>query len=291
MLVRFQNPVTYLTNPIGDRLPPEVVKAFVALGYAQRGEPEEAMERAQNALGGGRLNFIIEHVGDLTHRMTHMLKFIVPDDGYGYVKDKVDKTLPTLQHTYAFARNFRANMESSARYYNVPLSEYMLRVNEALAAYAAAHAKLPVYNHAQWLAREAAIALGQQNFLRAELRLSSLEKMLKTRTTWWEAATAYQLDANGQPMLYQGPSSPLQSNPRKQITAETARLHLKNRTRYKTLNKLAEDPRVEEIWDEDRDGLWASLVPGYNWDGCSCIHESTAAELIDAMRYVTKNEP
>jgi hypothetical protein len=80
------------------------------------------------------------------------------------------------------------------------------------------------------------------------------------------------------------------TNPTSKKLAEVARLHLKNKTRYKTLNKLAEDPRIEEIWDEGRDGLWASLAPGYNWDGSSSIHESTAGELIEAMRGVTRGD-
>jgi hypothetical protein len=204
--MRFQNPINYLNNPVGDRLPPEVVKAFVALGNAQRygtKSPEQLMTQAQDALGGGRLNFIIEHVGDLTHRMTHLLRWNPPDDGYGYVKDKVDKTYHYLEHTHAFARDFRENMESNARHYNVPLTAYMKRVNETLAAYAAAHAKLLVYNRAQYLAREAAVALGHQNFQRAELYLSGLTRLLKTRESWWEAATAYVLNARGEPMLYE----------------------------------------------------------------------------------------
>lgn len=39
----------------------------VELADAQRDEPEEAMNRAQSALGGGLASFVIEHVGDLNH--------------------------------------------------------------------------------------------------------------------------------------------------------------------------------------------------------------------------------
>ena len=206
--MRFQNPVEYLNNPIGDRLPPEVTKAFVALGNAQRygvNSPEELMVQAQHALGGGSLHFLIEHVGDLTHRMTHMLGpgWHPPRDGYGYVKDKVAKTLGELRQTHGVARRHQENMVNNAEFHQIPLPQYMMKVNQTVKAYATAHAKLPVYNRAQYLAREAAVSLGRQDFRMAELYLSGLERMLKTRESWWAAATEYRLAPNGQPMLYE----------------------------------------------------------------------------------------
>lgn len=52
---------------------------------------------------------------------------------------------------------------------------------------------------------------------------------------------------------------------------QTAR-HPRNKTKYASLDKLAADPRIVEIWDEDEDGIWAQLAPGYNFEGCSCLH-------------------
>lgn len=204
--MRFANPIDYLTNSVGDRLPPEVLSAFVALGNAQRygaNSPEQLMVQAQHALGGGVLNFVIEHVGDIPHRMTHMLGWNPPNDGYEYVENKVAKTLVVLRNAYGFEREHKQNMANNAKYYKIPLAEYMTKVNATLTAYANAHAKLPVYNRAQYMAREAAVALGQQNFYRAELYLSGLERMLKTEESWWAAATTYKLDASGRPMLYE----------------------------------------------------------------------------------------
>ncbi len=66
-------------------------------------------------------------------------------------------------------------------------------------------------------------------------------------------------------------------------------MHPKNKTRYKTLDKLAADPRVKEVWSEEYagDGIWASLVPGYNLDGCSCVHEWSAGDLVRSFGLVT----
>lgn len=205
--MRLGNPIDYLsgarltTNPVGDSLPPQVVKAFAALGDAQRGLPEEAMLRAQHTMGGGALSWAIEHTGDITHRMTHMLAWTLPRDGYEIVYDKVEKVLRDLRNS-CFARKHRENMESNARYCKTPLRIYMAEVNVALQAYADAHSALTVYNRAQWLARSAAVQLGMQNFSAAERSLSGLERMLETEKSWWEAATSYSLDRQGRPMLY-----------------------------------------------------------------------------------------
>lgn len=41
---------------VKDGLPPEVVKAFLAIADMQRGKPEFAMLRVQRAMGGGVLS-------------------------------------------------------------------------------------------------------------------------------------------------------------------------------------------------------------------------------------------
>jgi hypothetical protein len=205
--MRLANPVTYFTNPLGDPLPPQVVRAFVALGDAQRGVPEQAMLRVHRAMdGGGPLWMPVENVGDLTHRMTHMLtwsRYPCDWDGYPYVLDKVASTLRDLRHKYGFERDYRENLKANADYAGVPLELHAQRVREALREYAHAHSRLPVYNRAQWLARQAAVNLGLERFDVAERYLAGLERMLKTPESWCAAATEYRLAPNGQPMLYE----------------------------------------------------------------------------------------
>lgn len=53
-----------------------------------------------------------------------------------------------------------------------------------------------------------------------------------------------------------------------------------NKTGLKTLDKLAKDPRIDEIWSEGSDGYWGGLREGYNWNGCSCIHEWSVRDLM-----------
>lgn len=60
---------------------------------------------------------------------------------------------------------------------------------------------------------------------------------------------------------------------------------IKNKTKYKSLDKIALDPRVVSIWDEGDDGLWIELAKGYNSDGASCVHEWNVKDLIQAFKY------
>lgn len=62
--------------------------------------------------------------------------------------------------------------------------------------------------------------------------------------------------------------------------------HPKNKTGRKSLDRMARDPRIDEIWHEGEDGYFANLVRGYNWDGCSSIHEYTIADLYRALSCV-----
>jgi len=60
--------------------------------------------------------------------------------------------------------------------------------------------------------------------------------------------------------------------------------HPKNKTRYRSLDKIAADPRVVEIWDEDEDGIWVQLAKGWNWDDVSCVHEWRVRDVIRAFK-------
>jgi hypothetical protein len=64
-----------------------------------------------------------------------------------------------------------------------------------------------------------------------------------------------------------------------------------NRTRYKSLDRMAKDPRIREIWEEGKDGLWVSLSPGYSAEGTSGLHEYTVRDLLKARERIEKGEP
>jgi hypothetical protein len=68
------------------------------------------------------------------------------------------------------------------------------------------------------------------------------------------------------------------------VARPTTLRHPKNKTRYRSLDKIAADSRVVEIWDEGEDGIWVQLVDGWNWDDVSCVHEWRVRDVLRAFR-------
>jgi len=63
----------------------------------------------------------------------------------------------------------------------------------------------------------------------------------------------------------------------------------------KTLQRLLDDPRVDEILDErgDRNGYWVYLKQPY-WNcstETSCVHELTVAQVMHEMRHHVEIRP
>lgn len=152
--------------------------AFRSLADAQRGAPERAMIRAQEANGGGVVSYAAEHLGDLTHRMAeHGGRF-----GREFVEPKVRRVLKLLRSEYGFAREHEENMRANARARGTSPDEHLERANDALAKYAAEHRKLTVYNEMQRAARDAAVAFGERDWVTAERQLSIIEAALDDGT-------------------------------------------------------------------------------------------------------------
>jgi hypothetical protein len=189
-------------------LPPQVIKAFVELGDAQRGLPESAMLAVHDAMGGGILNPVVENVGDIIHRMTHMIGWWpdpVSSTGLDYVENKVSSSLRYLTNKYGFEREFRENIVNNAKYDGRDPKAMKAAIDKALARYAYEHGKLPVYNHPQYLARGAAIAVGKQDFPKAVAYLKGLKGLTRDPKKWAKAASAYRLGPNGEVLQYPWP--------------------------------------------------------------------------------------
>lgn len=155
---------------------------FHSVGDTQRGEPERAMIDAQMLMGGGVMNVAVEHIGDLTHRMTESPTFETA--GYEFVKEKVDKATRWLNNPYGFEREFEDNIRNNAAYHKVDEAQFRQQVYAALNRYADAHEKVPVFNEAQRVARDAAIALGRRRFADVSDALATLKSHLETREDW-----------------------------------------------------------------------------------------------------------
>lgn len=189
-------------------LPESVREAFVAMGEQQRGIPESAMNAYQREIQGGVMGYSIEHVGDLSHRMTHMLKWGDGNTGREYIIEKIDKIERTLTNPYGFDKEHGENLAVNARLDGVDLDQFRATADSLLTKYADAHAALPVYNRAQWLARESAIQLGRQNTWNAVDAMRELRGMADDAAEWNRHATTYRLGPDGKPLRYESDRKP-----------------------------------------------------------------------------------
>tara|TARA_R100001129_G_C5272949_1_gene234667 strand:+ start:11 stop:1051 length:1041 start_codon:yes stop_codon:yes gene_type:complete len=160
---------------------------FQKIARIQRDLPETAMEKAQEAIGGV-INPVIEHTGDLTHRLTKNFGSAVgarsPSQRvsalrmmHGDVAPKLDHMLRRLNYPYGFEKEFAENLIDNADYYGIPLDQYKKTVYTALQKYADEHKKIPVFNELQKLSRDAAIAVGERNFNKARRLLERLKEI------------------------------------------------------------------------------------------------------------------
>ncbi len=155
---------------------------FFSLARMQRDLPEKAMLKVQHAIGGGVMNSAVEHVGDLSHRGWEKATF--PSAGYEFFKPKVTHMIDLLTNGYGFKREFEENIVNNANYLKVDVNAFREKVYQALENYANEHAKLPTYNHAQELAKEAAVSLGRRDFSTTVKCLKELMSHLGSRQEW-----------------------------------------------------------------------------------------------------------
>lgn len=60
----------------------------------------------------------------------------------------------------------------------------------------------------------------------------------------------------------------------------------------KTLEKLKQDPRVKDAWEEGEDGYWVTARGGWSFDfygdNSHTIHEMTTRDLLRQFRTIRK---
>jgi len=155
---------------------------FIDLASLQRDAPEHAMLKVQFAMSGGVISPVVEHVGDLIHRMTEEPTF--SSAGYEFVKPKVERCLRMLKNGYGFGREFLENITNNARILKQDPREFKKKIIDALEEYSKEHEQLPTYNRAQKLAQMAAVSLGRLKFSTTIQCLEMLNTHLINRDEW-----------------------------------------------------------------------------------------------------------
>lgn len=169
-------------------LPTDILQRYEETGLAQRGAPEIAMTQAQRANGGGVLNYVLEHGGDLSNRASPAHNY---EWAKGEAKYKAENVLRQLKHPYGFAREAEENIRDNARYKGVTVEEHKAKLDKALKEYADAHKALKVYNPVQKAGRDAAVAIGEGRYDDAINHLERFIEMTQTQESFNEALSQY----------------------------------------------------------------------------------------------------
>lgn len=149
----------------------EAQQAFIALGDGQRGTPEHIMRNIQRMFRGSGVLFLIEHIGDLTHRLSDPSGVRSGNWSPDYAVPKITEMFTALKrNNYTRETFFDDITRNGADAKGVEME--MLRYSEA-------HKKLRVYNAAQYHAREAAVELGLLNFDNVQRHLDILNRMVR----------------------------------------------------------------------------------------------------------------
>jgi GNAT superfamily N-acetyltransferase len=176
--------------------PEEIKKAFYEMGRIQRAGPESQMVEVGYRDGiQGPITALVEHVGDLTHRMGDLAIGSVRGKvrktyDYIYVFDETGDTVRGLKtvtndadfHEVLIDEGYRRHvMNSEAPYNPIPLKtreKFVRDLEEQMGLYAQEHRTVPVYNEVQRLANDAAIAIGERRYIDAKDALGKLQRYL-----------------------------------------------------------------------------------------------------------------
>ena len=82
------------------------------------------------------------------------------------------------------------------------IRDYKAKIGTLLEKYAQAHEKLVVYNHAQWLAKRAAVTVGYMAWDSASSYLASLRVIVNDDEKYVKEASKFELNSMGKPIPY-----------------------------------------------------------------------------------------
>ena len=187
----FESPEDEITPHVWSE---EGQRAFTAIAHAQRREPERAMLDLQKVTGSGMLGGVSEHLGDILHRMTDKAihgPYTMAEFGFMDGLPKVKRIIRELRSGYGYARDVDEETTNTAKYHGIDETVLRSNIDAAMNRYADTHAKLPVYNFAQRLARDSAVSWGRKDFNGAADKLEMLHRMMLDKKTWKTKSTHY----------------------------------------------------------------------------------------------------
>lgn len=182
--------------------------AFKTLADGQRnGDPENfggaGKGNSDIHFATGLFTWLTEHVGDITHRMALPFHVTQLDCGYSMAASKIERCLGDMRRHIedGIARQIRNNYDYHNMESKMSFNDFMDLIKDAVRRYSEAHAKLPVWNEAQYHARQAAVCLGLFDFKGCEKHLAALASHINSPEDWVAYAGQVTME-NGSPVPY-----------------------------------------------------------------------------------------
>ena len=177
----------------------EAKNKFGELANLQRSEPEIKMVQIQRYAGGGVITNMIEHIGDLSHRISQRVYIDTGaiEQSLNDIIPKINNALRRLNSSYPILKEFDENINnnfdydksySDSKIKEKTPEEFKERVIKDLKEYARLHSELPVYNDVQKYARDAAVCLGNLDIEGLRSNLESLNNIIKQEIFVQEAS-------------------------------------------------------------------------------------------------------
>ena len=168
----------------------EAINKFNELALLQRDKPEMKMVKIQKYAGGGVISNMIEHIGDLSHRVSQKVYTSTGsiEQSLNDIMPKINNALRRFNSSLPILKEFDENIYNNFNYdKNHPnskikektLEEFKKRVVNDLKEYAKLHSELPVYNDVQKHTRDAAVCLGNLDIEGLKYNLESLDDIIK----------------------------------------------------------------------------------------------------------------
>lgn len=177
----------------------EAIDKFSELANLQLNKPENFMKDLQKYMGGGAVSSMIEHIGDLTHRISQNMYVYngKVERALENIEPKINNALrrlnmekPLLEELYEnIDNNFIYDKSySNSKIEESTVEEFKERVIRDLKEYARLHSELPVYNDVQRYARDAAVCLGNLDVEGLKHNLESLDNIIQQEIFVQEAS-------------------------------------------------------------------------------------------------------
>ncbi len=181
------------------KLSDDAISKFRAIAVAQRTGPERTMREIQRFTGGNILNYIVEHGGDILHRITDKADMVHADpelrsgrmDIMWRGSQKVARCVGLLSQPYGFEREMNEGLAEKAKGEGRSLEEVKAELSRLLKKWGSQYAAIPAYNEMQRLARDFCVDIGDQKWDSALEKLQRFQAVAEDNERFYKEVFKY----------------------------------------------------------------------------------------------------